>query len=502
MGLARDRRRVGLLAVVVVWTFVTGVSVHAQEGASVALASGEVAPGETAELEMSLVPPRGLQRFDLTLIVANGSVAEISGVSAQGINPNFVRIVNQNPTSIRVQGVDLDNQITSTDEPIVLLTIALTGIREGTTELSIPDVQVFDEKGSPYSVDVQNATLQVVESASKPPETPEEPEEPEAPRDEPQPLPGSVRSPQDLDGDGLFEDTDGDGTFTAADVALFALEWNSQPVQSRPSAFDFNGNGQVDGEDPFALAELLESSQANEPSEPTPPNPTPGPSVTALELTGGPFFVDETTTVTLRLIGAPSGLQSYRVRLRSSVGIEIVEARGLATASGLTQVTRRPDGALEIPAVDVEDRVSAGVQDVALAEIDVRPRQPGDAEISLDVVTFIDDQGRSLEPFVRTLSASVTPVVSPIGDAENPPRDLNGDGLYEDVDGDGELTDADVILLALNLNSAEVQDNASLFDFNGDGAISFADVQALRSQLASIRSTASDGLDPPGAISP
>lgn len=490
MSMARGLSIVGVVGWVVFAILVCGTYALAQEGATVALQSGEVAPGETVELDVTLRPPRGLQRFDLTIVVADENVAQISAITPTGINANFIRIVNQTASSIRVQGVDLDNQITSTEESIVLMTVTLTGRSEGTTDVSIADAQVFDEKGSPYTVATTNAALEVTESASEPPEEPEDPEQPEeSPQTEPQPLPGADALAQDLDGDGLFEDANGDGEFTAADVALFALQWNSDPVQKRPPAFDFNGDGQVDGDDPFALADLLEAAQADDPEEPDEPEgpespqPAPGPGVTALELTGGPFLVDETTTVTLRLIGAPTGLQSYRVRLRTSgTGLEIVEARGGSAVSGLTHVTRPSDGVVEIQAVDVDDQIRSGTQNVALAEIDVRPRQLGEAQISLDVVTFIDDEGQSLDPFVRPLSTSITPVVSPIGDADQPPRDLNGDGLYEDVNGDGALTEADVILLALNLNSPEVQENASLFDFNGDGSISFADVQALRQQ--------------------
>lgn len=512
MNIARGLWIVGVVSWVVLAISTGGTRVLAQDGATVALESGEVAPGETLELGVTLLPPRGLQRFDLTIVVADGNVAQISEITPKGINANFVRVVNQTATSIRVQGVDLDNQITSTDVPLMLMTVTLSGQSEGTTNVTVADAQVFDERGSPYSVTTEDATLEVAESAEESPEEPEEPEEPEdSPETDPQPLPGADALPQDLDGDGRLEDTNGDGQFTAADVALFALQWNSDPVQNRAPAFDFNGDGRVNGDDPFALADLLEASQSEapeepeEPEEPESPRPAPGPGVTALELTGGPFLVDETTTVTLRLIDAPTGLQSYRVRLRTSgTALEIMEARGVASSSGLTQVTRPADGLLEIQGVDVDDQITRGAQNTALAEIDVRPRQPGDSEISLDVVTFIDDEGQALDPFVRPLSTSITPVVSPIGDAEQPPRDLDGDGRYEDVNGDGALTEADVILLALNLNDSEVQENVALFDFNDDGAISFADVQALRRQLQATQQTRLDthARDPVTWVSP
>jgi len=497
MPVARGGWIVGILVVAIVMGFAASPGL-AQEGASLALESGQGTVDEDVQLPLTLVPPRGLQRFDVTIRVADTDVADISGVNAKGINANFLRIVDQTPSSIRIQGVDLNNQITpDTEPPIEILAVALTGQSAGTTDVVVAEAQVFDEEGSPYSVSTDDATLEVTESDSESPEQPEEPEDPEEPEEPegspettPQPLPGAEALPQDLDGDELFEDTNGDGQFTGADVALFALRWDSDPVQNRPSAFDFNGDGQVTNDDPFALANLLDASQSEPPDDPEDPQepepPTPGPSVTALELTGGPFLVDETATATLRLIGAPTGLQSYHVRVRTSGStMEIVEARGAATSSGLTQVTRPSEGILEIQAVDVDDQITSGAQDVALAEIDVRPSEPGDAELSLDVLTFIDDTGQALDPFVRPLSMSITPVVSPIGDADRPPRDLDGDGRFEDINGDEALTEADVILLALNLNSPVIQGNVSMFDFNGDGAISFADVQELRRQLQS-----------------
>jgi hypothetical protein len=73
----------------------------------------------------------------------------------------------------------------------------------------------------------------------------------------------------------------------------------------------------------------------------------------------------------------------------------------------------------------------------------------------------------------------VTVTLGPIGRSTNPPRDLNGDGLYEDVDGDGELTRADAFVLAFNLESQSVRESTSLFDFDWDGTVTFNDAVAL-----------------------
>lgn len=64
-----------------------------------------------------------------------------------------------------------------------------------------------------------------------------------------------------------------------------------------------------------------------------------------------------------------------------------------------------------------------------------------------------------------------------------PAQDLDEDGLYEDVNGDGAFTIVDVQALFANLDSDVVQENAEKFDFNGDGEVDVTDVQALYARL-------------------
>ena len=65
----------------------------------------------------------------------------------------------------------------------------------------------------------------------------------------------------------------------------------------------------------------------------------------------------------------------------------------------------------------------------------------------------------------------------------SPAQDFDGDGLYEDVNGDGSFTAVDVQALFANLESDAVQENPELFDFNGDGQVDVTDVQALFAML-------------------
>jgi hypothetical protein len=66
---------------------------------------------------------------------------------------------------------------------------------------------------------------------------------------------------------------------------------------------------------------------------------------------------------------------------------------------------------------------------------------------------------------------------------DEPATDLDGDGLYEDVNGDDQLGTGDVIVLFNNLDSDAVENNSELFDFNGDGSVGVGDVIVLFDSL-------------------
>ncbi len=106
-------------------------------------------------------------------------------------------------------------------------------------------------------------------------------------------------------------------------------------------------------------------------------------------------------------------------------------------------------------------------------------RGKGEAALDVEVKLMTDDEGNLIEPLVQSGGVSITVSLSPIGGSIYPPRDLDGDGRYEDIDGDTQLTFADPLLLAFNLDSEVIQQNPSLFDFDGDGDIDFDDAGAL-----------------------
>lgn len=89
-----------------------------------------------------------------------------------------------------------------------------------------------------------------------------------------------------------------------------------------------------------------------------------------------------------------------------------------------------------------------------------------------DTITVVDASGavvleRSYDDPNREFATSSPGPTLP--GSSGPATDLDGDGLLEDVDGDGIATVRDVFVYYTGRESAAVQDNPSLFDFDGDG---------------------------------
>ena len=105
--------------------------------------------------------------------------------------------------------------------------------------------------------------------------------------------------------------------------------------------------------------------------------------------------------------------------------------------------------------------------------------EPGRHVIAADLDLTFDDLQAVFE------DVDVGPDAVPGGDG--PPTDPDGNGVYEDVDGDEKQTIFDVQALFGGLDSEEVQSNPEAFNFNGDESpekVTIFDVQALFEKLS------------------
>lgn len=106
-------------------------------------------------------------------------------------------------------------------------------------------------------------------------------------------------------------------------------------------------------------------------------------------------------------------------------------------------------------------------------------RLPPDRYVALAILDYGGDNAVGAQAVFEVPELRL----QPLGDAEASPQDLNDDGFYEDVDGDGEFTLDDPALLGFAVDGSAVQANWPAFDFNNDGQANFDDVVSLRQSL-------------------
>ncbi len=212
---------------------------------------------------------------------------------------------------------------------------------------------------------------------------------------------------------------------------------------------------------------------------PEPPLPQPS-SETTLLLAGPPSLMPQAEgIVDLILTKAPQGLQRYAVIVRVS-DPALVQLDG-ATVPGLdprfVRVMQHSEGVMEIRAVDFRNGIRPGAESIILAQMALTALGPGRVEFSMEVNVLTDDASRPMAATLQNFTLAI--VLPPVDDALRSPQDLDGDGLFEDVNGDGAFTIEDAISFAFNYDSEPVQKFSRYYDFDGDGLVSFADAQRL-----------------------
>jgi hypothetical protein len=98
----------------------------------------------------------------------------------------------------------------------------------------------------------------------------------------------------------------------------------------------------------------------------------------------------------------------------------------------------------------------------------------------LDGATVAPDATATFELPAGTRAADlVVAGPPPVCSGCPPPTDPDGDGVYEDANGDGAVSLADVTTLFAGRTGAAVANHPDAFDVNGNGAFTLADVTAL-----------------------
>lgn len=268
----------------------------------------------------------------------------------------------------------------------------------------------------------------------------------------------------------------------AQSVALARLSFNA--LATGTSQISLQTNAFVDDRgvkvEPQVQGGTLTVAPAG--SEP-PPTPVSAPAAT-LRLAVVRANVEDVATVDLTLVEAPAGLERFDVRLHlSPAGLgRFAGAQSVALPADYVLVSQS-DEALRLRGADLGDAVRPGASDLVLARIQVKGLSPGVVELGIVVEQFTDDAGQPVKPTLRPGRIEFFQGPAALEPGLNSPKDLDGDGKFEDVNGDGVFDAQDPVVLAFNLENPVVLGAVQLFDFDGDGQITFADAIALSNRL-------------------
>ena len=161
----------------------------------------------------------------------------------------------------------------------------------------------------------------------------------------------------------------------------------------------------------------------------------------------------------------------------SVASITDAQPQGNPLQGGNTSVT--PDGStVQIEGAAAE---TADTGEVTIATVELETGRPGTARVAVNVASLSDENG-SIYTGVGEEHVTLT-----VGQLQGPPAivddkrptDTDNNGVFEDINGNGEFDTGDVTALWAHRNNDNVTSNPQAFDVNGDGTFGVNDVTAL-----------------------
>jgi len=191
--------------------------------------------------------------------------------------------------------------------------------------------------------------------------------------------------------------------------------------------------------------------------------------------------------VRVLLDAVPFGLSGYRVKLSLKDGSRANFTGPVGFPLGLQPIDPTDDlgrnATITFKAADIHHIVEAGATAIPLGTVAITGERVGSTALEATVDLVTDDGGRS--PMLESVTVPVEvvpgPVLLPGGYL---PRDLDDDGLYEDVNGNGRLDFNDVVVLFDKLDwLSDYPEYTAFFDFNRNVRTDYADVVGLFNRL-------------------
>nr|WP_303645294.1 alkaline phosphatase PhoX [Salinirubrum litoreum] len=185
----------------------------------------------------------------------------------------------------------------------------------------------------------------------------------------------------------------------------------------------------------------------------------------------------QTARTPLVMSSAPEGLAGGKVTVTiEEQNVAAFTDVEFADAVGLTESSVSNDGSTAtLRFTDTEKAIQQGALDVTLATLGLRARGTGTTDVTIEVERVDDEGGDPIAVEIRTGMV----VTGPPSVGGGTPTDPDGDGKFEDLNGNGRIDYDDIVLLFEQFESDAVRLNPAAFDFNENGELDYDDIVTL-----------------------
>ena len=187
------------------------------------------------------------------------------------------------------------------------------------------------------------------------------------------------------------------------------------------------------------------------------------------------------STVVLSVSDLPQGFERSSVTIQTDVNASVTATQAELVSESQLRVVSDSPRSTTVQAVDLADNVGAIDGQQPLARLTYDTQLDAD-EVEIDVEELVDDEGNDIPGdrlSVTVRSGSLFDEPLPGADAESAPTDPDGDGRYEDINGDGTVSFDDAVALSFVQSTDLSTDQVDALDFDEDGDLDIDDAVAL-----------------------
>lgn len=193
------------------------------------------------------------------------------------------------------------------------------------------------------------------------------------------------------------------------------------------------------------------------------------------------------TTVAVQIDGAPNGIRKYSFRINTTTDAPITSIKPGLIKGRFFRVAAGGEGtgSATIQGIDFIGLKQSFDESKRLFTITFENKIVA-KNINVTKIELSNDNGGQIDQdHIRTvIMHSETTFSDPVMNNAEPPNDLDRDGLYEDVNGDGQTSLHDAVELALIHSDSLTDEQVVALDFNGDGKVSLLDSFSILRMVA------------------